>query len=113
MGVEFSLSSQLFSMLIEQLINHREQRTENLKIRTDFQDQVMDCWSVTQWMIILVDRLLKKASNQILKLVLLLLLFYMAFKHCISFATDLAANFGCNQFRIMPDIVYWFFCTAI
>ena len=24
---------------------------------------------------------------------------YMAFKHCISFATDLAANFGCYWFR--------------
>ena len=30
---------------------------------------------------------------------------YMAFKHRISFATDLAANFGCIPFRIMPDIV--------
>ena len=29
----------------------------------------------------------------------------MAFKHYISFATDLTANFGWNQFRIMPDIV--------
>ena len=29
----------------------------------------------------------------------------MAFKHCISFATDLAAKFGCNRFRITPDIV--------
>ena len=29
---------------------------------------------------------------------------YMAFKHHISFATDLAVNFGCNQFRIIPDI---------
>ena len=29
----------------------------------------------------------------------------MAFKHSISFATDLAANFGCNRFRITPDIV--------
>ena len=29
----------------------------------------------------------------------------MAFKHHISFATYLAANFGCNQFRITPDIV--------
>ena len=29
----------------------------------------------------------------------------MAFKHCISFATYFAANFGCNQFRITPDIV--------
>ena len=30
---------------------------------------------------------------------------YMAFKHSISFATNLAANFGCNRFRITPDIV--------
>ena len=29
----------------------------------------------------------------------------MAFKHHISFATDLTANFGCSQFRITPDIV--------
>ena len=29
----------------------------------------------------------------------------MAFKHHISIATNLAANFGCNQFRIMLDIV--------
>ena len=30
---------------------------------------------------------------------------YMAFKHRISFATDLAANFGYDRFRITPDIV--------
>ena len=30
---------------------------------------------------------------------------YMAFTHCISFATYLAANVGCNLFRIIPDIV--------
>ena len=30
---------------------------------------------------------------------------YMAFKHRFSFATDLAANFGCNRFRIVPEIV--------
>ena len=30
---------------------------------------------------------------------------YMPFKHHISFATDLAANFGFNWFRIMPDII--------
>ena len=30
---------------------------------------------------------------------------YRAFKRCISFATYLAASFGCNQFRITPDIV--------
>ena len=30
---------------------------------------------------------------------------YMALKHSISFATNLAANFGCYRFRITPDIV--------
>ena len=30
---------------------------------------------------------------------------YIAFKHCTIFATDLAAKFECNRFRIMPDIV--------
>ena len=29
----------------------------------------------------------------------------MAFKHHISFATNLAANFGCIRLRIMPDII--------
>ena len=32
---------------------------------------------------------------------------YMAFKHCISFATDLAANNICYHFRILPDIQSW------
>ena len=32
-------------------------------------------------------------------------LHYMAFKHHISLVTNLAANFDCNRFRIMPDIV--------
>ena len=29
----------------------------------------------------------------------------MVFKQCIAFATDLAANFGCNQSRKMPDVI--------
>ena len=37
----------------------------------------------------------------------------MAFKHHISFATDLAANLGWNRFRIMPDIVSKFLRAAI
>ena len=37
----------------------------------------------------------------------------MAFKHQISFATDLAANFGCNQFRITPAIVSKLLSIAI
>ena len=28
---------------------------------------------------------------------------YVAFRHCFSYEKGLAANFGCNQFRIMPD----------
>ena len=57
-------------MLIEQLIDLEKVRTENLKFRTDLRDQVMDGWSVTQWMIVYKGRLLKKSSNQKSKLVL-------------------------------------------
>ena len=35
-------------MLTEQLINLRNVRTENLKLRTDLGDCVVDGWSVTQ-----------------------------------------------------------------
>ena len=38
---------------------------------------------------------------------------YLSFKHRISFATYLAANFGCYQFRIMPDIVSMLLHDAI
>ena len=31
-----------------QLTNLKKVRTENFKFRADLQDQVMDCWSVTQ-----------------------------------------------------------------
>ena len=37
----------------------------------------------------------------------------MAFKHCILFATILAANFGCDWFRITPDIVSKLLCSTI
>ena len=32
----------------------------------------------------------------------------MAFKHSISFATNLASNLGCDQFRIMPEVAVLF-----
>ena len=35
-------------MLIEQLVDLRKVRTEDLKFRTDLRDLVMDGWSVTQ-----------------------------------------------------------------
>ena len=58
-------------------------------------------------MIVYKEKLLRKSSNQKSKLNLSTLVsgHYMAFKHSISFATYLAANFGCNRFRIIPDIV--------
>ena len=36
------------SMLIEQLIDLEKVRIDNLKFRTETQDQVIDGWSVTQ-----------------------------------------------------------------
>ena len=61
-------------------------------------------------MIILSSRLLKKYLNRKSKLVQLIQgsTGKMAFKHSIllnSFVTNLAANIGCYQFRIMPEIV--------
>ena len=72
-------------MFIELLINPglEKVRTDSLKFRTDLQSYG---WSL-------------KAGQSI------------AFKHRVSFATDLAANFGCNRFRIMSDIVPSF-CAA-
>ena len=55
------------SVLIEQLINLEQVRTDNLKFRTDLQDPVMDGWSVTQHMIVYKDRSLKKSSESKIK----------------------------------------------
>ena len=38
---------------------------------------------------------------------------YMASKHCFSFVTFLAENFGCNLFRIMAEIVSKLLLPAI
>ena len=80
-------------MIIEQLIYLRKVGTENLKFRTDLPDQVMDGWSVT---LLLHCKIKFHPVNAGL---------CMAFKHSISFVTELTANFGCYQFRMMPDIV--------
>ena len=96
------------SMSIEQLINLKKVRTENLKLRTNLQDQVMDGWSVTQKMIVYKGRLLKKSSNRKSKLFLSTLvttwLSNIAF-HLRPIWLQSSANFGCNRFRITPDIV--------
>ena len=92
-------------MLIEQLIDLGKIRTENLKIWAHLRDPVMDGWSVTQKRIFYKGRLLKKIFKSKIEARPVNAGHYMAFKHCISFATYLAANFGCNRFRITPDIV--------
>ena len=63
----------------------------------------MDGWSLTQQMIVYKGKLLKNLQIEI-KARPVNAGHYMAFKHRISFATNLAANFGCNRFRITPDI---------
>ena len=65
----------------------------------------MDGWSVTQQMMVYNDKLLKKSSNRKSMLVLSMLVIYVAFKHHISFATDLASKFGCYGFRIVSKLL--------
>ena len=97
--------------LIEQLIDLEKARTENFKFRTDLEIKLwmVGHWSVTQLpqqMNVYKGRQIKISSNQI-EACPVNTGHYMALKHHISFATDLAANFGCHcdQFRITPDIV--------
>ena len=75
----------------------------------------MDGWSVTQQMIVYKGRLLKKSSNQNLKLVLSTLV--TRWRH-ISFAGDLTANFGSESrltsfpsFCVLPSDVAVLFNT--
>ena len=62
-------------------------------------------------MVLMSSRLIKKSLNKKSKLVLSTLVTTVygiqtsQQQHRISFATDLAANFGCDQFEIMPAIV--------
>ena len=107
------------SMLVEQLNNLEKARTDNLtrKFRTDLWDQVMDDWSVRHSRWLAWDECLQKqVAKKILKSKIEAHPFnaghYTAFKHCISFATNLAANFGCYWFRITPDVVSKLLCAA-
>ena len=77
----------------------RKVRTKNLKFRTDLPDQVIYGWSVTsRWLFA------KKNCSENLQIEnqssICQRWSLHGFKHHISFATYLAASFGCNQFRI-------------
>ena len=60
---------------------------------------------VDQQMIVYKDRLLKKIFKSKIKSRPVNAGHHMAFKHSISFATDLTANFGCDRFRIITDVI--------
>ena len=107
-------------MLIEQLMDLEKVRLENMKFRTDIPDRVMDGWSVTHRENTIVGCLqnqialkIFKSRTQVTQARPVIAGHYMAFKHHISFATDLAPNFGCDRFRITPDIVSKHLCAAI
>ena len=81
-------------MLFTRVVNLRKVTAENLKFRIDLQVQIIDCWSKTQLMIIFsrsLDcskkfdwKIQARAANANV---------YMAFRHGISFETDLTLNF--------------------
>ena len=93
---------------MEQLVDVEkwELITWNLgQIFKSVQDQVMDGWSAT----VLDECLQRQIDKKIFKLKIKACPVNtdhcMAFKHSIWFETYLAANFGCNWFRITPDII--------
>ena len=109
------------SMLIEPLFTLEKVRTENWKFRTDLQDQVIDDnnhlqgWIAQKIYKSKIEACPVKAGD------------YIAFKNCISFATNLnlAANFGCNwlnliqksrltlQFSKLLHTVIWSHCASL
>ena len=149
-------------MLIEQLIDLENVRTDNLKFRTDLRDRVMDQWLASNTV---DDCLPSQIAQKIFTLKikarpvnaghpgppwpsniafhlrpiwLQTLVAMIDSESCqtsfpsfcaavgleseqtpcpqtgrISFATNLAANFGCYRFRIMPDIVSKLLRSAI
>ena len=74
--------------------------------RADVPDGIMGGWSVTQKMC-LQRQIAQKIFNGKSKIEgrPVSTGLYIAFKYCILLATNLAENFGCDQFRIMSDII--------
>ena len=99
------------SMLMEKVIDLRKLRTGNLKFRKDLRNWVIDDWLVRDDYF--GKQIAQKIFNSKIEARPVSAGLYTAFKRSISFATDLAANFGCNQFRTMPEIVSTFLRTTI
>ena len=99
-------------MLIKQLINPRKVKTEKLKFRTNLCYQVMDCWSVTQYMIVYKGRLLKKSSNckskSVLSTLVSTLLSNIAFHLLLIWLHTLVAIGSVSRLTSFPSLS---FCT--
>ena len=107
--LKYFLFAQFCSMLIELDIDLRELRSENLKFRTDLQDQAINnCQQHRTWqkMIIFSSRLLKKSSK------CLLLLSNFAF-HCNCFRCKLWLWCIQKHATLTPEIVSKFLSTCI
>ena len=83
-------------MHIKQLIDLEKVRTDNLKFRTYLENQVSN--TVDECLHTVDKCLPSQIAQKIFKS-------KHGVQNRISVATDLAANFGCYQFRITPDIV--------
>ena len=97
----------------------RKVRTENLKFRTDLQDQVVDGWSVTQQMIVYKGRLLKNSSNTKQKLVLSMHGFQPSHFICYLFDCKLwlqsiqkRARYSCQNLQSIKTLDL-LFCTGL
>ena len=70
----------------------------------------MDRWSVTQYRSVYKSR---KYLQIEIEACPVNAGHYMAYKHYILFAANLAANFSCNRFIIIPDTVFKLLRAAI
>ena len=91
------------SMLIRQLIDLRQLKTENLNfgsLRQLFKTELwMDYFQQP-------EQIAQKIFESKTETCPVNADLCIAFKHLFSFATDLAASFGFNWFRIMPEIIH-------
>ena len=78
-------------------------KTDNLKFRTDLRDRPQIELLSYGWLA--SNKVDECKQRQIAKTIFKLKIQARPGFHCISFAKDLAANFGCNPFRITPGIV--------
>ena len=106
-----SLFAHFISMLTYQVFDFRNARSKNLKFRTDSRPS----WTIVseiQWMMIFSSSLLieRRSSQSHCRS---LHDFLTSLLICVHFGCNLAANFGCNRLKFMPEIVSKLDCAYI